>query len=580
MVFGTIDQLRRSGVPAHVFNERRTIAALDERFRDKGEGANLAVALANQVMDYPIEIAERIPYLWLREDPAAVQKVLGQLRPDNLLVTLVAKGLPADKVEPYFGTRYSYVEDSGPAWVALTQPPAVASVGLPPPNAYVPTRTDLLPIEPARLINEPTLSLYHAQDTEFQRPLLTHMLRWRLPRAMASRRNATLLRFYEACVKESLNETTYTASEAGLRFEFGASLEGVQLSVDGYDASAGRLLDEVLAGLRDCPLSTDRFAALKDRLLRELAAFDRADAYLTLQESRRRVVREFHFRPDEMLPVARDLTLAQVRAFARTLYARGKLEALSYGNVGPVEAVAAARRVVAVLRPGAVPEAQQLRRRLLVMPPGQPVRTSETLQVNNSAFRRELLLGSDTPEMRAATLALSAFVGPLVYTELRTKQQLGYIVFGGAGDERHTQFAYFIIQSGDYPADVLETRAEAVIQQLPAQLEALPDSEWQTIVAGVRAKLLEKDKSVGERAGRLFELAYEHRADWTRTQATLTALSSLTKQRTAAILASAMAPKTARARTFLGFSRDHKAIAPPAVSFTDLGRWKAQQRYE
>jgi insulysin len=233
-----------------------------------------------------------------------------------------------------------------------------------------------------------------------------------------------------------------------------------------------------------------------------------------------------------------------------------------------------------VLRPGAVPAAQQLRRRLLVMPPGQPVRTSETLQVNNSAFRRELLLGSDTPEMRAATLALSAFVGPLVYTELRTKQQLGYIVFGGAGDESHTQFAYFIVQSGDYPADVLETRAEAVIRQLPAQLEALPDTEWQTIVAGVRAKLLEKDKSISERAGRLFALAYEHSADWTRTQATLTALNSLTKQRTAAILASAMAPKTARTRTFLGFSRDHKPLTPPAVSFTDLGRWKAGQRYE
>ena len=580
MVFATIDQLRRSGIPAYLFNERRTMATLDERFRDKGEGANLAVALANQVMDYPLEIAERVPYLWLREDPAAVQKLLGQLRPDNLLVTLVARGLTVDKVDPTFGTRYSYVEDSGPAWAALAQPSALAAVRLPPPNPYVPTRTGVLPIEPARLIDEPALSLYYAQDTEFQRPLLTHALRLRLPRAMASLRTATLLRFYEACVKEALNETTYAASEAGLRFDFGASLDGVRLSVDGYDASAGRLLDEALAGLRDCPLSADRYAALKDRLLRELSAFDHVDAYLTLLESRRRVVREFHYRPDEMLPVARALTLAQVQAFARTLYARGKIEALSYGNLGAAEAVAAARRVAAVLRPAPVSAAQLLRRRLLAMPPGQAVRSSENLQVNNSAFRRELLLGTDTPEMRAATLALAAFVGPLVHTELRTKQQLGYIVFGGAGNEDHTQFAYFIIQSGDYPADVLETRADAAIGQLPAQLEALPDADWQTIVAGVRAKLLEKDKSVGERAARLFELAYEQSADWTRQEATLGALNSLTQQRTAAILAAALAPKTARTRTFLGFSRDHKPKSPPAVSFSDAARWKAQQRYE
>jgi insulysin len=580
MVFAAVDQLRRNGVPSYVFDERRTMATLDERFRDKGEGAGLATSLANELMDYPIEIAERVPYLWLHEDSAAVQKVLALLRPDNLLVTLVAKGLPTDKVEPYFGARYSYVEDTGAEWSALAHVPAVAAVRLPQPNPYMPAHTDVLPIEPARLIDEPSLSLYYAQDTEFQRPLLAHMFRLRLPRDMASLRNATLLRFYDACVTEALNETTYAAGEAGLRFGLDASLDGVRFSVDGYDASAGRLLEEMLAQLRDCPLSTDRFAALKDRLLRGLSAFDRVDAYQTLQESRRRVVREFHYRPDEMLPVARELTLAKVQTFARALYARGKVEALSYGNLGAADAVAAARKVTAALQPAPVPAAELLHRRLLAMKPGESLRTSETLQVNNSAFRREFLLGMDTPEMRAATLALAAFVGPPVYTELRTRQQLGYIVFGGAGNEDWTQFAYVIVQSGDYPADVLESRADAVIQALPAQLEALPEAAWQTIVAGVRAKLLEKDKSVSERAGRLFELAYERNADWTRQTATLAALDSLTKQRAAAILASALNPKTARTRTFLGFSRDHKPKAPPEVTFTDTGLWKERQRYE
>ena len=580
MVFAAIGQLRRSGVPPYLFEERSKLAALEERFRDKGEGANLAVSLANLLMDFPLEIAERMPYLWLRADPAAVQAVLGQLRPDNLLVTLVAKGLPTDQVERHFGARYSYGEDTGLAWAALASVPEVAAIRVPPPNPYLPAQTTVRPIEPARLVDEPTLRLYYAQDTEFERPLLAHVLRVRLPRALASLRNATLLRFYEACVKESLNETTYAAGEAGLRLDFGASLEGVQLGIDGYDASAPRLLDEVLAGLRDCPLSAQRFAALKDRLLRELSGFDRADAYLALQESRRRVVREFYYRPDEMLPVARELTLAQVQAFAHSLYARGKIEALSYGNLGAEEAVATARRAAAVLRLKPVPQAQLLKRRLLAMQPGQTVRTSETLQVNNSAFRREVLLGSDTPQMRAATLVLAAFVEPPVYEELRTRQQLGYIVSGGAGNESRSEFAYFIVQSGDYPADVLETRVDAVIRQLSAQLEALPDAEWQTIVAGVRAKLLEKDKSVAERASRLFGLAFERDADWGRNLATLAALDGLTKQRTAAILAAALAPNAARTRTFLGFARNHRPLAPPAVSFTDPGPWKARQRYE
>jgi len=142
------------------------------------------------------------------------------------------------------------------------------------------------------------------------------------------------------------------------------------------------------------------------------------------------------------------------------------------------------------------------------------------------------------------------------------------------------QFAYFVIQSGEYPADELEARARVFIGQLPAQLKALGAEDWQTIVAGVRSGLEEKDKSIAERASRLFTLAYDRQADWGRRRATLAALDALTQQRAADILASALAPQTAQVRTFLGFGRDHRPAAAPAVSFGDAQAWKTKRRYE
>ncbi len=580
MVFAAIELLRRDGVPPHVFEERRAMAALDERYRDRGEGAERAVALANAIMDHPPEIAERVPYLWLQRDPAALQAVLDRLAPDNLLVTLVAKGLPTDRTEPNFGTRYSYVEQTGAAYAALTAPPAVAALALPAPNPYVPDTAALRPIAPARLIDEPALSLFHLQDTEFQRPQVAHIARFVLPRDRATLRDAVRLAFYGACVNEALTETTYTAAEAGLRFSLSAGLEGVQIGFDGYDASVGRLVDAVLPRLRECPLSDERFAALKDRIVRGLDAFERVDAYQTLTESRRRAVREVHFRPDEMLPVARETTLADVQATARSVFARGRLEILSHGNVTADEATALARRVAAALAPAPVPAADLLRRRLLVMAPGEALVASEPLKVNNSAYRRELVLGGDSPEMRAFTAALAAFVGPPAYTELRTRQQLGYIVFGGAGNEDDTHFAYFIVQSGDHAADVLAARTDAFVATLPDLLRVLPDAAWQTIKDGVRAKLLEKDKSIAERASRLFDLAYERDGDWARDATTLTALDGLTRERAQAMLSTALAPQTQRSRSWLGFAREHKPTQPVAVSFADVRAWKGGRRYE
>jgi insulysin len=580
LVFSAIARLRTAGYPSYLFRERQAMARLNEAYQDKGEGADRAVALANLAYEYPIEIAERVPFLWLQENPAAYQAILDALRPDNLLVVLTAKGVATDKTEHYYGTKYSYTEDAGAPYAALQKATAIASIQLPKPNPFVPARTDILPAEPVRLIDEPALSLYYSQDTEFLRPMVTEIYRFRLPRSLGTLENAVLLRFYEASLKEALNETAYPALEAGLHFNIAAALEGVQLTVSGYDEPAGRLLETLTASLVDFTLSEERFAAVKDRIVRELANFPRADAWQILRESRRATVREFYFRPDEQLPVAQTVTLAAVKDFARKLYAKGKIEGIVHGNVDAARAIADTRRVAATLRAQAVPDAELIRNRILTAKPGESIRTNEKLVVNNSAFRREYLLGGDEPETRAAALLLNNFVAEPFYSELRTRQQLGYIVSGGAGEEEDTNFAFFIVQSGDHPADAVEARADTFIFQLPEMLGTLPDDAWNMIVGGVRSQLEEKDKAVADRTARLFHLAYDRDGDWSRREETLAALDKLTKERTREIFAAALNPDTRQMRTFLGFARQHEPQSPPATTYTDRPAWKKTREYK
>jgi insulysin len=227
-----------------------------------------------------------------------------------------------------------------------------------------------------------------------------------------------------------------------------------------------------------------------------------------------------------------------------------------------------------------VPAADLLRRRLLVQAPGDAVRTSEKFVVNNSAFRRDCVLGDTSPELRAATLVLGNFIADPFYAEMRTHQQLGYIVFGGTNEEMNSSFATFIIQSGDHPADEVEARADAFIAQLPGLLGGLSDDAWAALIGGVRDQLQEKDKAIAERADRLFDLAYEHEADWARRNATLAALSQLTKARAQAILTAALTPATARSITHLGFARQHEPKTPPAPTFTDRPAWKQTRTFK
>ncbi|MDR2676261.1 MAG: insulinase family protein [Opitutaceae bacterium] len=586
--FSAIGSLRRAGYPEHLFRERRAMARLDETFQDKGEGMSRAIGLANLALQYPLEIADREPYLWLAPDPAAYQRLLDALRPDNLLATLIAQNQPADRTEPWYGTRYSYTEDTGPAWrqllaIASGDTAADTAAGLhpPAPNPYIPGRTDLLPAMPLQLIDEPALSLYYAQDAEFHRPMSSQCFFLRMPRSLATLEDTVLLRLYAACVREALNETTYPAAEAGLGYTLEATLAGLWFSVSGYDESAGRLLDTLAAGLVEIDLTPERYAALQDALVRELSSFLRAEAYAVAGATLRATVFENSYRPDEQLPVAQRATLGDIRAFAKKLRSAARLEALAHGNLTAAEAVATARRVAEKLAVAPPPAADPLLApRLLVRAAAADLLVIETLPGNNSAFLRDYILGPDDPEHRAAALILNNFIVEPFFTELRTRQQLGYVAQAWTVT-RETQTALnFRIQSGNHPADELAARADAFIATLPAQLAALTDDEWAALVEGARAQLEEKDKTIRARAARLFVLAYQCAADWARREETLKALDRLAKPRVEQLLKTALAPDTRRQATILAYARDHTPKTKQTPTFTDRPAWKKTQTYQ
>ena len=132
----------------------------------------------------------------------------------------------------------------------------------------------------------------------------------------------------------------------------------------------------------------------------------------------------------------------------------------------------------------------------------------------------------------------------------------------------------------EHPADEVRAKAEAFIAGLPALFAQTTDEQWQTLVGGVRAKLIEADKSVAERGVRLFDLAYNRDGDWTRREETLAALDHLTKARVEGILNHALDPQSRQVRTFLGFARQHEPAAPVTPTFDDRAAWKKTQQYQ
>ncbi|MEY3775964.1 MAG: Protease 3 precursor [Verrucomicrobiota bacterium] len=579
-VFAHVRMLRESPYPEAFFHERAAMARLDELYRDKGEGADRAVDLANNALFHPLAIAEREPFLWLTPDEAAYRRVLNQLRPDNLLVTLTAKGRPHDRKEQYFGIPYSYTEDRGPAYTALTNPPAIAALHLPKPNPFTPRQTDLLALHPVRVIDEPGLSLFYLQDTEFARPMSAFVGKIRPAADLLGLETAALLRFYVACVNEAMSEVAQDAQLAGITYQIAALPDGLRVGVGGYSDSAARFFEYLGGQLLGFSLDETRFAALKDGILRTLASYPRSETYEIARERKNALSREVHHTPEEQLEFARTVTLADVRAFAQKFFAQGKIESLAHGNLSATEAIGLVRGLQAQLGLAGLPAAQVAERRLTVFAPGEAVVDADRVLGNNSCIWHEYLFPADTAEYRAAALVLGNFVNEPFYAEMRTHQQLGYLVWGGTSTTDRQLFAYFVIQSSDYPPDELRARAFAFLGTLGEQWAAVDAEKFAALIAGVRAGLLEKEKTIEERAGVLFDRAYNFNSDWERKAATLAALEQLTPERVREVLSELMAPETQRVRTILLTGREHETKTALTPTFTDRAAWKKTRTFE
>jgi len=579
-VFAYLDHLRASPFPAQFYAERARVAALKETYADRGEGMTLATRLANQALFYPLDVAERATDVWGKPDEAAYRRFLAALTPDNMLGFLLAKGVPTDHKERIYGTAYSVREEAGAEFAALAHPAKVAAFKLPGANPFMPGTTPVLAERPLALIDEPGVKLYYAEDVEFKRPSTTLIYRFVPARDVATPESAALLELYARSLRDFLEPALGDAAFAGVHVAIEESIEGLKLTVSGYGDSAPRFAAYAASQLRTFSLTPQRFDAVKEATMRTLRSYEQVEAFQLARDRRDALAREFLFLPPQLIAPTERAQWSDVQAFSRRYFARGKLEALAHGHITPEQAVAVTREVASRIGAAPAPADALLRRRHVDIAPAESLVDVAEIAGVNSAFVTDYVLPDDAPATRAAALVAANFIGEPFFTELRTRQQLGYIVGSSGAASMRQRYFTFVVQSSGYAPDELRRRAETFIATLPDRLAATTDAQWQTLVAGARSTLEEKPKSIDEKAARFFEYAYVYDGEWERREEALAALDTLTREQAAALLKGAFAPETARRRVVLLYTKSHPLADVVKPTFAERDAWKSTRKFQ
>jgi len=580
-----IELMKKSGYQNHVFNELKSMASLNEIYASKGEGMWRATQLANEVMQYPIEDAGRINYIYEDNSPTDFNNLLTHLTPDNMLTMLIAKEVFTDRKEHFYQAAYSYSEDNK-YYNQLSLTRKRKEFSIPEQNPFIPKKATIPKRRiindkfPEVLSNQDGVELYFGQDHEFLRPKGLISLKILFPKETMNINHRVNSRLYTKCVNESLNELSYPAKQAGLNYTIREGYEGIYIDVNGYKESAMKLYELILDHMMNFSITETQFLAIKDKTIRDYENFALSDAHQQTREMSPDILWNIKYTWKESLPVAKSATLNKIKEYSNVLYNKTFLEAMVYGDFDKSDAKEVVNLFQNKTKTIGIDREKAFDLTYLKMEKPEEIQYTNKLLVNNSCFFREYVAGTDTPELRAIVKIISSGIQQPFFTEMRTNQQLGYIVWSYASTKDKTHYLSFLIQSGVYSADELNKRADSFISSASKIFTEIDEETFKQLIKSEIEKLEKRPMSISERASKLKNIIFEHDANYNRDQQTIEALRSLDKNLVVQSLNEILSPDTRKMVNVLTFAENHEDKTGITSSFNDLKKWKALRVYQ
>jgi insulysin len=521
VLFQYISLLKESPPQEWIFEEQRGMAEVDFKFKQKTPASRFTSKISS-IMQKPL------PREWLlsgqsrlrKFDSKLITKGIGYLRPDNFRLTIVSQEFPGgwDQKEKWYGTEYKIEKIPEDFLAELTKAAKssasdrLSALYLPHKNQFIPTKLEVdkkevkeAALAPRLLRNDDVARTWFKKDDTFWVPKANLIVSCKNPIIYASAENTVKAKLFTDLVRDALEEYSYDAEIAGLQYNVTLDSRGLFVEVAGYNDKLSVLLEQVLITMRDLEIKDDRFDIIKERLTRGYHNWELQQPFTQVSEYVSWLTSEHDFVVDQLEAELPAITADDTREFHKQLIGQLHIEAYVHGNLYKQDALKLTTMVENILKPRVLPKDQLPILRSLIFPPGSNYLYKKILKdpANvNHCIEYYLHIGSKGDRIvRAKTQLLDQILHEPAFDQLRTKEQLGYVVYSGLRGCSTTYGFRFIIQS-ERKSEYLDARIDSFLtQQLPA-LSTMTDADFENHKRSVVVKRLEKLKNLDQETGR------------------------------------------------------------------------------
>lgn len=576
VVFGYLAMLRKEGVKRWIWDEIKHLADLEFRWKAKAQHIMCFTScLANQ-MQKPLVRKEVVSgYDLLHEyDEAQIERAIGLLKPDRCNVTLVSneyvrknqgKGSEVKK-EKWYGTEYILEDIPGKLMDKMermyygSDEKGYDGLYLPNPNPFIPFNPSVdrkarsrgvQQGQPTLLINNQHLRLWFKKDDTFFVPkaniniLITSPL---LDPSSVSLTNAVLADFYCNLVTDSLTEFSYGASLAGYTYSlqplksYGGG--GICVSVSGYSDKVPILLEKVLTTIRELNIDEKQFERVKEEVVRSWRNVGFMEPYRQIHGVMEYLVLERGWTgKDKVVKLEKEISLGDFHAFKEGfLRQQTHLEWLIHGNISSTNATFLSQTLSLPFlypinpfhtffipshhRPILFPCGSSTYHHLLPDPSNPNNCVSYCLQLPAET--------TTNPKLRAQAALLALMLEEPAFDQLRTREQLGYIVFSGIKYIAGAAILYVMIQSRK-ACTYLEKRIEEFLQKFGEEVlgdegRKMTEEEFERYKSSLETQLRKRWENMQAETGWYWDRIADGGYGFGRREEEVDALEDITRE--------------------------------------------------
>ncbi|ONH66952.1 A-factor-processing enzyme [Cyberlindnera fabianii] len=514
VLFQYLNLLKREGAHQWIYNELQEVSEMNFKFKQKSSPSSTVSKLAKDMQQAQIPPEFLLSKTVMRKFDADLIKEYGEyLSLDNLRVSLISQSVETDKKEKWYGTDYA-IDDLSPELCAkLANAGTNSSLYLPTKNDFIPTSFEVEKTDVAEPSKKPVLlkdteqfRFWHKKDDQFWVPKAIVELFLNLPSVTATPYSTVMTSLYVDLVQDKLIDVSYNAEIAGLNFWMHTGKEGIILNIDGYNEKIDVLLKEVLKSLVSFEPKKERIDVIKEKTIRNLKNAGYKVPYQQITSVFLNLVNERTYDNEERLAALQNITFNDLQHFIPSIFKQAHVEGLIHGNIRTEEANQIAKVVEETLVDSKTLFGDQLSKpRTYLLPEGKTFRYDKFLpdEKNTNTCVQYFIQLAQVTDISA--FALGDMVAQLIrepaFDTLRTKEQLGYIVFSGLVETRTTFGLRVLIQS-ERNAAYLESRIVNFLNQYKNILDEMTDEEFEKNKEALINKKLESLKNLGQENSR------------------------------------------------------------------------------